>query len=203
MPGVLLFGGSFDPIHHGHLIVARAAAERLQLPRVILIPSAIPPHKQDRSLTSGAHRVALCRAAVAGDDLFDVSDWEMQQAGPSYTLSTVEHFTATTPAGTPLYWLIGMDSLVELHTWYRVDALAEACTLVTAGRPGFVPRLEALRERISAAALQRIQEHILETPLIEISATEIRTRAARRRPLRYLVPDAVAEYIATHHLYRS
>lgn len=204
MSGILLFGGSFDPIHHGHLIVARAAAETLGLKRVILIPSARPPHKLDRELTPAQLRVRLCELAVAGDPLFDVDPWEARQAGPNYTLLTVQHFRERLGLDVPLYWLIGADSLAELHTWYRVPELVEACTLVTVARPGVdlssLPQLEAL---LSPAQLEKLRRHVLETPQIEISASEIRARVQAERSIRYLVPEAVRAEIERRGLYRQ
>ncbi len=202
MAGVLLFGGSFDPIHHGHLIVARSAAEALGVARVVLIPSASPPHKQGVTLTAAGLRLEMCRAAVAGDGLFEVSDWETRQSGPNYTLLTVRHFRSEWPDD-ELYWLIGMDSLAELHTWYRAGELADACTLVAAGRPGSPrPSRSELERFLTPEQAARIEQHILSTPLIEISATDIRARVRAGRDIRYLVPEAVREYIATHRLYR-
>ncbi|MBN2445445.1 MAG: nicotinate (nicotinamide) nucleotide adenylyltransferase [Phycisphaerae bacterium] len=200
MADVLLYGGSFDPIHHGHLIVSRAAAEAIGADRIILIPSAIPPHKRQVRLAAGEDRLAMCRLAIAGDSLFEVSGWELEQTGPSYTLLTVRHFREE--LGAALYWLIGMDSLLELHTWYHVAELADACTLVTVGRPGHAaPELPELCAAVSPAQIERIQKHVLDTPLIQISATNIRERAQARRSIRHLVPEPVREYISAHRLY--
>lgn len=204
MPGLLLFGGSFDPIHHGHLIPARDIAERLNIDRILLIPGAKPPHKQDARLADAKHRFAMCRAAVAGDPLFDVSDWELHQQGPTYTVQTVRHYREITPSDVDLYWLIGMDSLLELGTWYQIDQLADLCILTTAARPGF--RLDDwshLENLLSPDQIKRIANHVIESSRIEISATAIRRRVAHTQSVRYLVPDPVAAYIATHRLYQS
>lgn len=205
MSGTLLFGGSFDPIHHGHLIVARSVAEQLGVARVVLIPSARPPHKQHVALAPAGQRLAMCRLAVAGDGLFEVSDWELGQHGLNYTLHTVRHFRGVRGPDEALYWLIGLDSLVDLPTWFRVGELADACTLVTAARPGVpCPDLSAaLGAQLTAEQIERIGRHILPTPLIEISATEIRARARAGRSIRYLTPEAVANYIAARGLYRG
>ncbi len=203
MQKLLLFGGSFDPIHHGHLIVARAVAEQLDIPRVVLIPSARPPHKPTHRLAPGAQRLEMCRQAVQGDALFAVSDWEVTQAGPSYTLHTVEHFQQVSPADTQLYWLIGMDSLRELATWYRVGELAALCTLVTADRPGYeLPDFSEHAAVMSPAAIERLRAHVLVTPRIEISASDVRQRVGAGQSIRYLVPDGVAAYIAQVGVYR-
>lgn len=204
MAGVLLFGGSFDPVHCGHLIVSRAAAELLSVERIILIPSAQPPHKERARLTAPEHRVAMCRAAVAGDPLFEVSDWEVRQPGPNYTLLTVNQFRAALGAETPLYWLLGGDSLRDLHTWYRVAELADACTLVTAGRPGHAPPDWAeLGRHLRAEQLARLRAHVLATPQVEIAATQVRQRVAAGLSVRYLVPEPVRDYISAQRLYRA
>lgn len=203
MSRMLLFGGSFDPIHHGHLIVSRAVAERIGAERIILIPGQHPPHKQPKDLAPVEARIEMCRLAVQRDPLFEVSDWEAAQPpGKNYSLLTVRHFRRVTPPGTALYWLIGMDSLAELHTWHRVAELADACTIVTAHRGGR-PRadLAPLRRLISEPAVARIEAHILNTAGVEISATEIRERVRAGRSIRYLVPERVAEFVAAHALY--
>ncbi len=202
MSAVLLFGGSFDPIHVGHVGVAQAAAERLRAERVLLIPAAIPPHKQNHQLASAAHRLAMCRLAVAGDPLFEVSDWELSRSGPSYTLHTVLHFRAALP-GWRLFWLIGMDSLAELATWHRAAELADACELVTVRRPGqMLPDLAgALSGVLSAEQIARLLEQVLDTPTFDISATQIRARVQAGSSLEGMVAPAVAEYIAQHRLY--
>ncbi len=204
MSGILLFGGSFDPIHHGHLIVARAAAEALDVERVILIPSARPPHKLDRRLTPADVRLRLCALAVAGDALFAVDPWETQQQGPNYTLLTVRHFREQWGPAVRLYWLIGADSLAELHTWYRVPELVEACILVTVARPGVdLSSLPELENLLTPRQLETLRSHVLETPQIEISASDIRARVRAGRSIRYLVPEAVRVEIERQGLYRE
>lgn len=202
MAQVLLFGGSFDPIHNGHLIVSRFVAERLDVARVVLIPSASPPHKTDVKLAPPQERLEMCRLAVAGERLFEVSDWELGQPGPNYTLHTVQHFCGISSTDTTLYWLLGMDSLGELGTWHRVGELAGTCTLVTAARPGYAaPDLSALSPELTREQITRIEQHILETPLIDIRATDIRARVAAGQSIRYLVPAAVEAHIHKNGLY--
>lgn len=201
MQGVLLFGGSFDPIHNGHMAVCRAVADRLSLERIVLLPAAKPPHKPGALLAPAEHRLAMCRLAAASDPRIEVSDWETRQPGVNYTLLTVQHFRGVWPEAR-LYWLIGMDSLGELATWHRVEALAALCTIVTAGRPGAaVCDLTPLARRLSNDQIRVIRDHILETPLVDISATEIRRRVRRGEDVSALVPPGVAEYIRTHGLY--
>ena len=204
MAGILLFGGSFDPVHHGHLIVSRFAAEALGVGRVVLIPGASPPHKQQTALSPAADRIELCHLAVHDDPLFEVSDWEAQQPGPNYTLHTARHFREARPPGTDLYWLIGMDSLAELSSWYRVGELTALCKLVTVGRPGFQwPSRSELTGLISAERIAELEAHTLASPLVEISATEIRARIRSGQSIRYLVPDPVRAAIEKRGLYQA
>ncbi len=200
---VLLFGGSFDPVHHGHLIVARHVAEQLAVQGVILIPSQAPPHKTNVALAAVSHRLEMCRLAVAGDSTFEVSDWEASQPGPNYTLHTVEHFRAALGAGAALHWLLGLDSLHELHTWYRASDLVEACTMVTALRPGSAaPAVDRLVGRFSASVARRLVDRVVPGPQIDISSTDIRMRVRAGVSIRYLVPPVVEEYIRNHGLYK-
>jgi nicotinate-nucleotide adenylyltransferase len=199
----LLCGGSFDPIHHGHLIVSRFVAEQLDIPRVILIPGARPPHKPDRKLAPPADRLAMCRLAVAGDPRFEVSDWELGQEGPNYTLNTIEHYRSVSPAGTELCWLVGMDSLRELHTWYEARRLVESCTIVSTARPGF-PRPEAseLAAGFTPTQVEKLLRHIVEGPRVDIAGTDIRARVRAGLSIRYLVPEPVGRYVEERGLYR-
>jgi len=200
----LLFGGSFDPLHCGHLIVSRYVAEHLQAERVILIPARRPPHKSGQSLTPGGHRLEMCRRAVADDTLFEVSDWELAQSGPSYTLLTVQHFREVLPPATQLYWLVGMDSLLELGSWYHVAELVQCCAIVTAARPGYEdPDLSALVGPLSTQQVATLRANIVTSPLIGISATDVRARVSSGHSIRWLVPDPVAAYINDAGLYRA
>jgi nicotinate-nucleotide adenylyltransferase len=197
-----LFGGSFDPIHFGHLIVARSVAEQVALDRVIFLPSATPPHKSSDQLTDSAHREAMVRLAIDDEAGFAVSDFDLARAGPTYTVETVAHFRRTLGADVALHWIIGADSLADLHTWYHVDELVAQCDILTAARPGWErPPLDRLGQRLDATRFGQVVAGILATPWIDISSTDIRSRAAAGQSIRYLVPEAVRDYIAAHHLY--
>jgi nicotinate-nucleotide adenylyltransferase len=202
--GVLLFGGTFDPIHHGHLIVSRSAAEQLGVARVVLIPSSAPPHKVGHQVTDAWNRLEMAQLAVEGDELFEVSDCELQREGPSYTLDTIRHFRSLYGDETELYWLIGADSLGDLPNWYAIDQLAAECTIVTAARPGWESEdLSGLEAVLEEEQIRHIRQHILGTPQIDISATEIRKRVRQGQSIRSLIPAPVAEYIDAHRLYPS
>lgn len=197
-----LLGGTFNPIHHGHLIVARSVAERLGLDRLVFIPSALPPHKSGRPIAPAGHRLAMTELAIEGEDDFDVDDLEIRREGPSYTIATVEQYRDRMTDRDELFWVIGSDSLPELRLWYRIADLLEMCRFVTAVRPGFEePDLSTLQE-LPPGRVKQLRDDFLETPRIDISSTDIRRRVADRRSIRYLVPPAVMNYIEEHQLYR-
>ena len=201
---ILLFGGTFDPIHNGHLAIARAAARQLGADKVILIPSAQPPHKDSGQISDARHRLRMSELAVKGDELFEVSDCELRREGLSFTLETVRYFREVYETETQLYWLIGADSLVELVSWYKVRELMAECTIVTAGRSGYAATdMTELSTALGAKQAARLKENILDTPLVDISATEIRRRASEGQSIVELVPEAVAKYIEQKGLYRS
>ena len=202
--GIALYGGSFNPIHNGHLIVARDVAERIGVSRVVLIPSASPPHKQGRTdLAPAHHRLEMVKLAIEGEPLFTASEIEIQRSGPSYTIHTVESYRASLPPETPLYWIVGGDSLPELGTWFRARDLVDLCTIVTAVRPGYEQAdLSPLQPTLRPDQVRRLQENVLPTSRIDIAARTIRARVREGRSIRYLVPEAVRTYIEINQLYR-
>jgi nicotinate-nucleotide adenylyltransferase len=192
----LCFGGSFNPIHHAHLICARAVAETNPFDRVLLIPSALPPHKLDASeLAAPAHRLEMCRRAVAGDPLFDVSPVEIDRPGPSYTIDTARELRAR--GMEHVAWLIGADMVPLLPTWHEPVHLLREVELLVMARPGWGFDWDRLPE-----PFRKLRGRVVEAPLIDLSATTIRRRAAAGRSIRYLCPDPVCDYIAAHGLYR-
>ncbi|NLE60865.1 MAG: nicotinate-nucleotide adenylyltransferase [Planctomycetes bacterium] len=200
---LLLYGGSFNPIHNGHLIIARAATEQLGIERTILIPSAAPPHKANSDLASPEDRLEMVRLAIAGEPGFEVSDIELHRQGPSYTILTIEAYRRELGSDVQLYWLIGGDTLPELGTWYRVGELVDLCRIVTASRPGFeAPDLSPLLTVLTPAQIERLRGGMIKTPLVDISATQVRQRVREGQSLSGLVPDRVAEYVLRHGLYR-
>lgn len=197
-----LYGGSFDPIHHGHLISARSLAERLDLERVLLIPAARPPHKPNIEMTAIEHRLAMATLAVDGDPLFDVLDIEAHRDGPSFTIDTVDQLQAELGAGTTLFWFIGGDTLPQLPTWHRVRELVQRVTIVTATRPGWnPPDAQVLADAVGLDAARALLDQCESTPSIGISATNIRFRCAEGRSIRYLTPPNVEDYIVSNRLY--
>jgi len=189
-----LFGGTFDPPHLGHLALAEWARARLGLERVVFMPAGRPPHKRGRPLTAAAHRLAMTRLAARGNAAFAVSDLEARRRGPSFTVDTLRALRARHP-GARLYLLMGADSLADFPTWREPGAIARLATLVVAARP-----LGARPEPRTGPTARVV---MLDNPVLAISSSALRARARAGRSLRYLVPDAVAAYVARHRLYRG
>jgi len=196
----LCFGGSFNPIHHGHLLVARAVAEARGFDRVVLIPSAQPPHKPDSADVAPAEqRLAMCRLAIEASadstDLFEVSDIELGRAGPSYTIDTARILTRQRIG--PVYWLIGGDTLPQLPTWHEPQALLREVRFIIIDRPACPIVWPAL-----APEYQALQSGVVAGPMIDISASDIRRRVAAGRSIGYLTPQPVISYMRENGLYR-
>lgn len=198
VPGsVGLLGGTFDPVHHGHLAVAEEAREALGLERVWFVPASLPPHKPGRPVTPAADRLAMLRAAVAGNPALDVSEVELLRGGPSYTVDTLSELRA---AGVVDPWFIlSAEALAGFPTWREPDRILELCRLAVVPRAGTEPLDAAWVEAAFPGRGDRVR--FLSGPLLPISGSVVRRRAAAGRSVRYLVPDAVAAYIAAQHLY--
>jgi nicotinate-nucleotide adenylyltransferase len=193
--GVL--GGTFNPPHLGHLVCAQEAYLHLQLDRVMLIPASIPPHKPLEEEPGPRHRLELCRLAVQGDERFEVSDLEINRTGPSYTVDTLEELTSRLP-DSDLFLILGGDIAAGLRDWHEPERVLGLATLAVADRKG-TPREsidEALRDLDGGDRAE-----FFPMPTIEISSTAIRERARAGQPIKYIVPDAVADYIRGHGLY--
>ena len=191
----LCLGGSFNPIHHGHLICARSAAESSGFDRILLIPSSQPPHKpDDPALAAASHRLAMTRAAVEGNALFGVDGQEIGRSGPSFTLDTVR---ALKQQGMErVNWLIGADLLPQLLTWHEPEALLEEADFWVIQRPGCEINWDSL-----SPALRALRKRLLVAPLVDISGTDIRRRVGRGQSIDFLTPPAVIAYIEQHKLY--
>jgi len=195
-----VFGGSFDPVHMGHLTIAQDAVEQLELDRLIFVPAAVPPHKQGRTLAEGRHRLEMLQLATESNLSFEVSDMELQRGGVSYTFDTMRQVQAEHP-GAQLFFIVGLDSLTILHSWRNVDQLLELCTLVPFARGGEDPARVAEQIQLPEPVKTGLMERLIRIHEIEISASEVRMRLAEGLSIRYLVPPEVEMYIAEHHLY--
>ncbi len=195
-----IMGGTFDPIHMGHLATAEAVWDAFGLDEVIFIPSAHPPHKQERKIIDPMHRLRMTELAIRGNPHFRISDLELRREGPSYTLDTVTALQASFGKDAELYVITGADAMNELFSWYHVKELLGKCHFIAATRQGTELDTAALREHFGALGESHI--HQLDTPALEISSTDIRRRLRRGRTIRYLVPPQVEEYIEKEGLYQ-
>ena len=194
-----VIGGTFDPIHLGHLIVAEAARTRLDLSRVVFVPAGRPPHKQAHEITDPEQRLKMIQLAIAGNDRFGLSRVDLDRQGPCYTVDTIGLLQEAWGGEAQIHFLVGSDSLADLPTWYQPQRLLRLCTVVAVERPGYTPDLARLDRRLPGASAQIV---LLRAPTLNISATEIRERVRGGRSIRYLVPNGVGRYIREHHLYR-
>jgi nicotinate-nucleotide adenylyltransferase len=195
-----VIGGTFDPIHTGHLIIAQEAHICLGLDRVVFVPAGQPPHKLDRQITDPEHRFQMVQLATADNPHLDVSRVDLDRAGPCYTVDTIGLLQRAWGGDTRIHFLIGADSLSDLPTWRQPERLLRLCQVVAVARPGHQIDLQALDRLLpGAASLVRL----LDTPTLDISSTAIRRRVSQGRSIRYLVPAAVEQYVDQHRLYRS
>lgn len=195
-----IFGGTFDPLHIGHLILAEEAWCRLQLDRVYLVPAGDPPHKQGRVTTPVPHRVLMAELATAESTHLWVSRIDAERPGPHYTVDMLRLLRQDSGGTADLFLLMGLDSLRDLPTWHQPQQLIEACTLVAFTRPNVALDWAALE-----AALPGIQERVIlmELPALEIASSLIRERLRQGLTIRYQVPQVVEAYIAKYNLYKG
>jgi len=196
-----ILGGTFDPIHLGHLIIAEEARVRLGLEEVLFIPTGQPWMKGGQPISPSQHRMNMVRLAVASNPFFKVCSMEMERPGPSYTVETLEELRRHRGPGHEFFFILGLDSLKEFHRWKDPAGILERCTLVALRRPGYEKVALAHLEEVRPDALARVV--FLDAPLIEISGTEIRRRVASGVSIRYWVPREVEEYIYHNGLYRN
>ena len=198
VPGsVGILGGTFDPVHHGHLAIAEEAREALGLERVLFMPAASPPHKPGQPVTAAEHRLAMVRLAVAGNPAFEVSELELRRGGASYTVDTLEALRAD---GLADPWLVlSTEALAGLPTWREPKRILALARLAIVPRGGFDPLGPAWLEARFPGVARRVE--FLSGPLLPISGSVVRRRAAAGRSVRYLVPEDVAAYVAEHRLY--
>lgn len=195
-----IMGGTFDPVHLAHLVIAEAVCEAFSLDRVLFIPAANPPHKQGREVAPAYHRLMMTQLATCGNPAFHVSKQELERKGPSYSLLTVRELRAQFGDAAELYFITGSDTINELHTWYHIQELLQQCHFVGTTRPGAPVNEAAIIRQFGAAAEQKI--HYLAVPQLDISSTAIRQKLRAGQSIRYLVPQAVEEYIYKEGLYQ-
>lgn len=198
-----VFGGTFDPVHLAHLILAEQCRDQAQLEQVLFVPAALPPHKQTKPLTSFAQRVEMLELAISGNSAFHVEQLEKDRAGPSYTVDTLTQLRAARPAD-DFFFILGSDSVRDLPMWYqprRILELAALLVFVRADYPAFSER--ELRAALKLEDEFPLRYQIVDAPLITISSTDIRRRLTEGRSVRYMFPRAVEAYIADKGLYAA
>ena len=204
MRRVGLMGGTFDPVHYGHLVVAEEVYAALDLAEMLFVPAGQPPHKPNRVVTGAQHRLAMLELAIAGNPHFSISRVDLDRPGPSYTVETLRLLREQWGELTALYFVIGWDSLEDLLTWYDpAGILQQLSYLVAVRRPGYNER-DGYRDSLEAR-LPGIKQRLLVVPApqFDISSTDLRQRVAEKRPIKYQVPESVEKYIKQYKLYQQ
>lgn len=196
-----IMGGTFDPIHTGHLVTAEAVRIEYGLEKVLFIPAANPPHKQNFQVTPAMHRYIMTVMATYSNPHFFVSPIELERPGLSYTIDTLRALIEQYGHDTDFYFITGADAVAELPTWHDIDDLLELCYFVAATRPGCICSLDEIIKQFGAKGRKRIQR--LATPELEISSTDIRERIRQGRSIKYIVPESVENYILKESLYHK
>ncbi len=190
-------GGTFDPIHHGHLFAAEEARVRFGLTRVIFVPCGDPPHKQGQEVTAAEHRYTMCALATVANPQFELSRVEVDRAGPSYTIDTLRWFREQLGPEPELYFITGADAILEIPAWREADAILREAQCMAVTRPGH--DLAGLEDALGPERAAAVE--VLDVPTLDISSTEIRERVRQGLPIRYLTPNPVAQYVAKASLY--
>jgi nicotinate-nucleotide adenylyltransferase len=196
--GVL--GGTFDPIHIGHLVSAEEARGELELERVVFIPAGLPPHKLDHVVSPAEHRLAMVELAIASNPHFTVSRVDMDRFGPCYTVDTIELLRNEWGSGVKVYLIMGSDSLLDILTWHNPRRLIRLCRFAVVSRPGYQVDINELDALLPGVA-SRVQ--MLNAPELAISSTDIQRRVREGLSIKYQVPEAVEDYIYQHKLYQN
>jgi nicotinate-nucleotide adenylyltransferase len=192
----LCLGGVFNPIHHGHLLCARAAAEALGLESIVVIPCSTPPHHKAEEPVKAEQRLEMCRRAIAGVPGFELDDRELRRSGPSFTIDTAKELLSE--GWSEVNWFLGADQVMSLPTWHKPQELLQTVRFVIVARPGWILDLSSLPMEFS-----KLNASVIPAPMLEISSTEIRRRVSQGKPIDFLTPPAVCRFIAEQGLYRS
>lgn len=194
---IALMGGTFDPIHYGHLVTAEAVRHQFEIDLTLFIPTGQPPHKKKEWVTNAEDRYMMTMLATETHPSFYVSRIEIEREGNTYTIDTIRQLKDTYPQGTKFYFITGADAFLEMFTWKNAELLLKSCTFIAATRPGYD------RSIIKRGAMKEDNLYFIEVPALSISSTDIRERVRQRRPIKYLLPESVENYIYKHNLYRS
>jgi len=196
-----IMGGTFDPVHYGHLVTAESVRAHYGLQEVVFVPTGMPPHKSPQLVSEAEHRYLMTVLATATNPAFSVSRSEIDRPGPSFTADTVREVRRSRGRQTEVMFITGADAVRQLATWSRLDEIFQYCEVVAASRPGY-PFAEFEQEIAQLPRSVRQRIHFLEVPALAISSSDIRHRVAEGMPIRYLVPESVKSYIDKMGLYR-
>lgn len=195
-----IMGGTFDPIHYGHLVTAEQAREALDLDLVLFMPAGVPAFKRDKRVSGGEDRYAMTLLATAANPAFSASRFEIDRDGVTYTVDTLRAMRMFYPENVKLYFITGADAIIDIVSWHEAEQIGDLATLIAATRPGY--DIEMAKARISAAGLD-VDVHYIEIPALAISSTHLRNRIAAGKSIRYLTSESVIGYIRKNSLYRT
>jgi len=197
-----LMGGTFDPIHMGHLVTAEEARQQFNLDYVVFVPTGIPPHKDEKTISLPEHRYLMTSLAVMSNPSFFVSRFEIDKEAPTYTIDTVRRFACGQGPGLEVFFITGADAILEIFTWKDYEELLRLCTFIAVSRPGY--SLDRFYESLKRGCPEmRHKVHLLEIPALAVSSTFIRERVTLSKTIKYLTPEPVEQYIRKHGLYRT
>jgi nicotinate-nucleotide adenylyltransferase len=195
-----IMGGTFDPIHFGHLVTAQTALDLFALDQVIFVPSGNPPHKKEYQVTKATDRHLMTTLAVVANPYFNVSTLELDREGYSYAVDTVKAFKQLYGPNCQLFFITGFDAILEILTWKQYDELINDCTFIAATRPGYdLSQFTRFQKQLPEHIKNKIE--VMEVPALAISSTDIRERVKAGRTIKYLLPESVEQYINKHNLY--
>ena len=199
---IILFGGTFDPIHYGHIRIAESAIQQIAADQLVFIPAKRSPHKKSFPVASAKERLEMISLAIAGKDNFSLTDCELKRPEPSFTLDTVRSFRAQYPEDAEVYWLVGADMVKDLTKWHRICDLIDQCNLCVMPRPGFErPSFAGLKGVLGRQRLEKLQRNVISTPLVDISGTQIMKKLACGDDVEPMLPPRVLAYIRKNGLY--
>jgi len=197
-----LMGGTFDPIHMGHLVTAEEARQQFDLDYVVFVPTGTPPHKETGKISLPEHRYLMTSLAVMSNPYFFVSTVEINSEGPTYTIDTVRHFSCGEREGPGVFFITGADAILDIFTWKEYEKLLSLCTFIAVSRPGYsLDRFWDILDRNCPGMKHKV--HLLEIPALAVSSTYIRERVTLGKTIKYLTPEPVEQFIKKHGLYLS
>ncbi|WP_105617947.1 nicotinate-nucleotide adenylyltransferase [Vallitalea okinawensis] len=199
---IAVMGGTFDPIHYGHLVTAEAVRHQYNIDQVLFVPTGHPPHKRNRAITDAQHRYLMSILATETNPHFFVSRIEIDRQGLTYTIDTIKELKEQYRQDTEIYFITGADAFLEIFTWKQAEELLEICNFIAATRPEY-PKEDLVASIAQIEKNYRAKFNFIEVPALAISSSEIRNRVSSGEPIKYLLPEAVENYIEKYQLYKG